>query len=310
MEEKIKISVLCGGKFSFPSLQLLGFENFLCGVGLGKADPVLVDSMKEQMEVNNIAFKEFPDKASMKEMRAWLDEVKPDFIFSISFPFLVPEDALKFGHNKFINFHPGPLPRYRGPKPIFEVLRHQEKTTAVSVHYMNAEFDKGNLIFMDPVVIENTDVYGKLAVKLSKRTGQAVINMANMLQFGTTVPNLPQDESLSCYFSNPELYDTLINWKRMSASEIIALVNACNPWNNGADSRFQEEHTKIISAYSTNEPHNKTPGTVLSLTEEGNIKVACIDDEQIVIELLSTDSGIMSAKRYASLQPVVGYSFT
>jgi methionyl-tRNA formyltransferase len=72
--------------------------------------------------------------------------------------------------------------------------------------------------------------------------------MANMLQFGNSIPNKPQDNTLSCYYEKPELLDTYINWKRMSASEIIALINTCNRWSSGADATLTGEHIKIIMA--------------------------------------------------------------
>jgi methionyl-tRNA formyltransferase len=310
MEERKKIIVLCGGKFALKALQLLAYEKFLCGIGIGKGEPMIVDAIEREADESGIAFKSFPNKGSLVNLKHWIDSIQPDFIFSISFPFLVSEEVLSYGNNQFINFHPGPLPQYRGAMPIFEVIKYQEKETAICAHYMNQKFDEGNIIFNDPISIEDGETYGKLAVKLSDRVAEVALNTANMLQFATMIPSIPQDNSLAYYFEKPEFSDTYVKWKIMSASEIISLVNACNPWNTGADMSFNGEQGKIIVASLLNESHNNTlPGTILSVTENGNINVACSDNNQISIKILSTNLGIMTAKQFVASQSVIGTAF-
>lgn len=307
METQKKIMVLCGGKFAFNALQLLAYEKFVCAIGIGKSNTSIIDALERESEDNNFGFKSFPNKKSISEMRFWIDEVKPDYIFCISFPFLIPETVLSYGYDKFINFHPGPLPQYRGAMPIFEVLKNQETETAICAHFMNEKFDEGNIIFNDPIAIPENETYGKLAVKLSNRIAQVTLNMANMLQFGNSIPNHPQDNSSSYYYEKPELSDTYINWKRMNASEIIALINACNPWNNGADATLNGEQIKIIIASLLDKPHNNQPGTIVSITD--TINIACEDNKQIAIEILSTEQGIMTVKQFILLNPVMENAF-
>lgn len=307
METQKKIMVLCGGKFAFNALQLLAYEKFVCAIGIGKSNTSIIDALERESEDNNFGFKSFPNKKSVSEMRFWIDEVKPDYIFCISFPFLIPETVLSYGYDKFINFHPGPLPQYRGAMPIFEVLKNQETETAICAHFMNEKFDEGNIIFNDPIAILENETYGNLAVKLSNRIAQVTLNMANMLQFGNSIPNHPQDNSLSYYYEKPELSDTYINWKRMNANEIIALINACNPWNNGADATLNGEQIKIIIASLLDKPHNNQPGTIVSITD--TINIACEDNKQIAIEILSTEQGIMTVKQFILLNPVMENAF-
>ena len=310
MEEKKKILVLCGGKFAFQSLQLLAYEKNLCGVGIGKGSEMIVDALERESEDNGIAFKSFPNKKSISEMREWIDTVQPDYIFSISFPFLIPSEVLNYGQEKFINFHPGPLPQYRGVMPIFEVLKNQETETAISAHFMNSKFDEGNIIFNDPITIDDGETYGKLAIKLSNRMAQVALNVVNMVQFGSKIPNFPQDESKAYYYEKPQLMDTYINWKRMDSDEIISLINACNPWNSGADTTFMGEQAKIIVATIFDKPHNNTPtGTVTEIINESKIAVACSDNKQIAIEILSTEEGIMTIKQLNQQKNLIGQIF-
>lgn len=310
MSSQKKIVILCGGKFAFKALQLLAFENYLCGIGIGKSSSLVIEALETESENNNLDFKSFPDKNSVSEMKSWIEKLKPDYIFSISFPFLIPEDVLLYGKEKFINFHPGPLPEYRGPMPIFEVLKNQEKLTAVSVHFMNSKYDEGPLIFKDVLKIEKDDTYGKLAVKLSNHTAQVALNMANMVQYAEKIPSSMQETKNAYYYEKPALSDTYIKWKNMSSEEIITLINSCNPWNTGADTSFEGEQVKIIVASLNNQSHqNANPGTILSITEDGHIAVACSDDKQVSIEVLKTDFGIITAKQFNFQENIIGKKF-
>lgn len=309
MENKKKILILCGGKFAFKTIQLLAYEKFLYAIGIGKGSEMIIDALEKETEENKMPFKSFPNKKSIAEMKDWIFTIQPDYIFSISFPYLIPEDVLAYGSHKFINFHPGPLPQYRGVMPIFEVLKNQESQTAICAHFMNAEFDEGDIIFNDPINIEDGDTYGKLTVKLSHRLSNVALNVANMIQFGIKIPSIPQEENKAYYYEKPQYSDTYINWKRMSAIEINALINACNPWNVGADASLLGEQVKIIKSNVVPKSHNNTiPGKVLKINED-NIIVACSDDQQLEIEIISTDEGIFKIKDWKSKEKLIGIIF-
>ncbi len=301
MEEKKKILLLCGGKFAFKAMQLLAYEGFLSAVGIGKGSEALVDTLEDNLKNQGLGFKSFSSKKDVQEMYNWISDLQPDYIFSIAFPFLIPKAVLDFGQEKFINFHAGTLPQYRGVMPIFEVLKNQEKETAICAHFMNAEFDEGPIIFNDTIAIKSGETYGQLTVRMSQRMAQIALNVANMLQFATKIPSTAQEEKQAYYYPKPNLSDTFINWKRMNSSEIIALINACNPWNGGADAILFGEQVKIISASIIDEYiENINPGTIINTPDINCILVACADNKKIAIEVMSTDYGIMTVAQMKS----------
>lgn len=310
MENNIKIVLLCGGRFAFKALQLMAFEKFLYAVAIGKSSDSIVDALENECNENEIAFKSFPNKKSMAEMKDWINHIKPDYIFSISFPFLIPEEVLSFGSDKFINFHPGPLPQYRGVMPIFEVLKNQEKQTAICAHFMNSNFDEGNIIFNDPININETETYGSLTVKLSNRIAQVALNMANMLQYANSIPSVVQDEDLAYYYEKPTLSDTYINWKRMDANEIVALIHACNPWNGGADTTFLGQPAKLIDAKIINKPHhNSFSGTIVEIVDGNEIHIATSDNQLIGITIIQTEEGIQTIKQLLTKYNLIDLAF-
>ena len=49
----------------------------------------------------------------------------------------------KFG---FVNYHPAPLPKYKGPKESSLAIKNQEMQWGVTVHYMDEDYDTGPII--------------------------------------------------------------------------------------------------------------------------------------------------------------------
>jgi len=68
-------------------------------------------------------------------------------------------------HN-WINFHPGPLPRYKGRNLCYHALVNDEVEFGASVHYMDKNFDTGDIIDVWTFPI----LAGDTAQTLSNRT--------------------------------------------------------------------------------------------------------------------------------------------
>jgi len=295
----MKIALLCGGKFSFPSIQALVFEKYLFALGLGSPDKGMAKLLEDQSQKNGIDFMAFPDKASLNKLPEWIKKNNPDAVFCICFPFQIPKECLDLLPGKFINFHTGPLPQYRGPMPIFEVLKSMESETAIGVHIMNEEFDKGPLILNEIVQIKESETFGSLSLSLSKRTALVANCIAQMLEFGSTIPIEDQSTlSGSRYYPNPKENDTLILWKEMHAEQIIALINACNPYNSGADTMTQQMQFKIVSASVRDEEHAYQPGTIIGLNDAKELQIACIEDQILLVDFLHSDIGFQNAKKF------------
>ncbi len=288
--------VLCNGKFAVPAIQLLAFEHYLCAVAVGDAEPDFTEKIATECSNSQLPFQAFPDVKSMVNMRAWIEEVKPDYIFSICFPFKLKQDVLGYKPNACINFHTGPLPQYRGPMPIFEVLRYGEKNTALTLHYMTEEFDEGAVIFAENLAIEEQETFGSLARKLSELAGYSAKNLAEMLEFGTNVPSSVQNESNARYFEYPLPEDTLIRWDRMPASEIEALVRACNPWNTGADAVLVRQTLKILSVKRVDHVQAILPGEVAYDNEQ--LLVGCKNNTVLELKMLRTEQGFYTGSDF------------
>ena len=82
-----------------------------------------------------------------------LAEVKADVLISVYFNFRIPADMLEVFGDRAVNFHPAPLPRYRGQAPIHmmvidRAIRHDG---AMTLHVMTPGLDEGPIIASEPV---------------------------------------------------------------------------------------------------------------------------------------------------------------
>jgi len=100
-----------------------------------------------------------------------LNNHKIDLIVLAGFMWLVPESLVK--QFTIINIHPALLPNYGG-KGMYghhvhkAVIKNQEKESGITIHYVNNEYDKGNIILQEKCTIKSDDTPDSLANKIHK----------------------------------------------------------------------------------------------------------------------------------------------
>ena len=81
---------------------------------------------------------------------------------TVGFPFLLSARTRAAAITVY-NAHPSALPRWRGPSPLFWWLRSGEEQTAVTVHEMDAHFDRGPIVatapFAPPLLASGAELY-------------------------------------------------------------------------------------------------------------------------------------------------------
>lgn len=69
-----------------------------------------------------------------------------DLGISYCYPRKIKEPLLSTPSKGFINFHPAPLPKYKGPNEYVDAINNKETHWGVTVHKMNEEYDKGEIL--------------------------------------------------------------------------------------------------------------------------------------------------------------------
>lgn len=98
-----------------------------------------------------------------------IDQIKPDLIVLAGFLWMFPKDIL----TKYItvNIHPALLPKYGG-KGMYGHHVHQavfdnlEKSTGITIHYVNEKYDEGAIIFQKEVSIVDCTSVDEIAQKV------------------------------------------------------------------------------------------------------------------------------------------------
>ena len=100
-----------------------------------------------------------------------LQQNKIDFIVLAGFLLKIPESLIAAYPEKIINIHPSLLPKYGG-KGMFGQYVHQaviaagEKISGITIHLVNEEYDKGEILSQEKCEITPSDTADNLAHKI------------------------------------------------------------------------------------------------------------------------------------------------
>jgi len=69
-----------------------------------------------------------------------------DLGVSYCYPRKISKELLAIPKKGFVNYHPGPLPKYKGPTELTDAIKNKEINWGVTIHQMNEEYDSGKII--------------------------------------------------------------------------------------------------------------------------------------------------------------------
>jgi phosphoribosylglycinamide formyltransferase 1 len=101
----------------------------------------------------------------------YLSENKIDFIVLAGFLWLVPENILDIYKKRIVNIHPALLPDYGGKGMYGEkvhrsVIENHEKESGITIHYVNQQYDAGDIVFQARCKVDRSDTAETLASKV------------------------------------------------------------------------------------------------------------------------------------------------
>ena len=80
-----------------------------------------------------------------------------------------------------INFHPAPLPNYRGPLPLVQAILEQQSQWGTSCHKVDANFDTGDILAARSFDISPNECFESLDLKAQMETRQLALAVAQDL---------------------------------------------------------------------------------------------------------------------------------
>lgn len=95
-----------------------------------------------------------------------LREAGAEYVVMAGYMRMVTSVLLDAYPNRVVNLHPALLPSFRGAHGIQDAWDAGVKVTGVTVHFANAEYDKGPIIAQRPVEVREDDTVDSLEARI------------------------------------------------------------------------------------------------------------------------------------------------
>jgi len=115
-------------------------------------------------------------KAEFKDSTIIVDELKAigiSWVVLAGFLWLIPKSLIQAFPNSILNIHPALLPNFGG-KGMYGMYVHKAvietgaKETGITIHKVNEEYDKGEIVFQARFEVLATDTHETVAEKIHK----------------------------------------------------------------------------------------------------------------------------------------------
>ena len=214
-----------------------------------------------------------PPSVNAPDVVAAIAGLAPDFLFSFYFREIIGPEVLGLARRGALNLHGSLLPRYRGRCPVNWVLINGERETGVTLHYMEARPDRGDIVAQRAVPIADDDT----ALSLNRKLGEAaraLLREAYPLLAAGTAPRSPQDHARATSFGGRRPEDGRIAWHQ-PARRLYDLIRAVTAPYPGAFTTYRGERLFVWWARPLDlGPRVGAPGEVVEIRPGAGVVVA------------------------------------
>jgi methionyl-tRNA formyltransferase len=129
-----------------------------------------------------------------------------DLGFSFLYTHRIPAKEFRKPY-RWVNFHPGPLPEYRGRDLAYHAIMEGADKFGATIHYMDEYYDTGEIIEVVHFPIKPSDTAGDLVERSHAELERLFVKWVPMLLNGK-VSSVPQGEGR--YFRKSVIDDRII----------------------------------------------------------------------------------------------------
>ncbi len=161
------------------------------------SSPYMARSINHLAWQNEIPTYEVRDLAA-PAVRDQLRSLAADVAVVACFSRRIPRQILKIPRHGFLNLHPSLLPELRGPFPLFWTFRLGRAETGITVHFMDAGLDTGDIVMQKSIHLPD-GLTGSQADALLAAQGAALLLDACRRLAAGDLPRRPQPAAASSY---------------------------------------------------------------------------------------------------------------
>lgn len=157
-----------------------------------------------------------------------VEELAPEIMIVMAYGQLLPQAILDIPSRGCLNLHASLLPRHRGAAPIQSAILFGEKVSGITVMYMDAGLDTGDILLRETLVLEPDDTGGSLHDRLAHLAPVALARALALMSNGRA-PRVKQDHALATHLGKLERRHGVLDWNE-KADAIARRVRAYDPW--------------------------------------------------------------------------------
>jgi methionyl-tRNA formyltransferase len=309
----MKVALLCNNSLALPAMKKLADDRKLHAIGVPDKLQDMVSLFTQTASRLSVPVTVFSKGAFKEQLNTWMQDVSPDVVLVMTFPWRIPAATLAMPPLGFINFHYGLLPQMRGADPIFESIRRRKPTAGLTVHVMDENFDTGDILFREEFPLQPGATYGMLGAQQAYLGEQICGRIIDQLQQGRPVA-VPQSETDAAYYPAISPGELAISWKQMDSTDIIALVNSCNPvLRSGVSVYVNSWRIGICDASPVTlqgDPSQFQPGTILAADAQNGLLVMCRDGLAVKLDVVFAEEGLFPGHKlsFFGIKPGMAFS--
>ena len=262
--------------------------------------------------VRDLAFQHYlpvyqPEDVNDPAFVAVMAKLKPDLLFSCYYRHMLKPPLLALPSRGALNLHGSLLPKYRGRVPVNWVLVHGETETGVTLHYMVAKADQGDMVAQRRVPIAPEDTAETLFAKMTVAAAELLRETYPRLRAGTA-PRIPQDHSQATYDPPCDEKVAAIDWSKPGRA-VFNFIRGCDP-QPGATALFRGEKVKFYNPRFVELEHEAPPGEILEVNPDLGLTVAVAGGAVRITPFRTKALGKVKAPEFIeALKPKAGERF-
>lgn len=156
----------------------------------------------------------------------------PDVIVVASFPRIIPESVFATAGIGALNMHASALPRHRGIDGIFGTYWDDDRDAAMTVHWINARIDAGDIAAQQSVPLARGRPSRELYMELSRIGVELLAGVLEQVSRGQ-IPRQPQDEARATHESAADIARARIPLAQWPAERVWHVLSGLGDQRSG-----------------------------------------------------------------------------
>jgi len=173
-----------------------------------------------------------PSRVRAPEAVEGIAALRPDLLVVMAYGQILPQQLLDVPRLGALNLHASLLPRHRGAAPVQAAVLAGDRQSGITVMWMDAGLDTGDILLQHACDVESTDTAGSLHDRLAKMAPAALAEALELIRAGRA-PHRKQDGSLATYSPKLDRSSGKIDWSQ-SAADIARRIRGLHPWPGSA----------------------------------------------------------------------------